>query len=99
MFEVARDGARWLREYEGWGAGTGVAVVEEGQEPPELLRHLELTEGDARQVRCTMVHTQNTKKQTRTRSSCQDRRLDDDVFPCFLRQFASDVCFAVDVDV
>ena len=50
MLELAKQGARWLRDYEGWGAGTGAPVVEDGQEPPELLRHLEQAGTDAREV-------------------------------------------------
>eukprot|EP00903_Cladosiphon_okamuranus_P006522 g6373.t1 len=49
MLELAKKGARWLRDYEGWGAGTGAPMVEDGQEPPEVLRHLEQTDADARE--------------------------------------------------
>lgn len=50
MLELARQGAVWLREYEGWGAGASAPVIEEGQEPPEMLRHLEHQVSDAREV-------------------------------------------------
>lgn len=50
MLELAKQGARWLRDYEGWGVGTCAPVVEEGQEPPEMLRHLEHAGSDAREV-------------------------------------------------
>lgn len=50
MLELARQGAVWLREYEGWGAGASAPVVEEGQEPREMLRHLEHQISDAREV-------------------------------------------------
>lgn len=50
MLELARQGAVWLREYEGWGEGASAPVVEEGQEPPEMLRHLEHQISDAREV-------------------------------------------------
>lgn len=50
MLELAKEGARWLRDYEGWGVGSSALVVEEGQEPFEVLRHLDHTGGDAREV-------------------------------------------------
>lgn len=50
MLELAKQGAVWLREYEGWGAGANAPVVEEGQEPPELLRHLKHQVSGAREV-------------------------------------------------
>lgn len=40
MLELAKKGARWLREYEGWGSGANAPVVQEGKELPEMLRHL-----------------------------------------------------------
>lgn len=40
MLELAKKGARWLREYEGWGSGANAPIVQEGKEPPEMLRHL-----------------------------------------------------------
>eukprot|EP00904_Undaria_pinnatifida_P010607 jgi/Undpi1/6677/HiC_scaffold_20.g09156.m1 len=49
MLELAKQGAVWLREYEGWGAGANAPVVEEGQEPPELLRHLKHQVSGARE--------------------------------------------------
>lgn len=52
MLELARKGAGWLHEYEGWGAGTSAWMVEEGREPAEMLRHLEPSGGgDVREVR------------------------------------------------
>lgn len=50
MLELARTGARWLRDYEGWGAGTNTVVVDEGREPLELLRHLEVPGDGEREV-------------------------------------------------
>lgn len=50
MLELARRGAGWLCEYEGWGVGTNTLVVDEGHEPPELLRHLNRPAKDAREV-------------------------------------------------
>lgn len=50
MLELAKQGARWLRDYEGWGVGPSATVVEEEQEPPEMLRHLEHKRSDAREV-------------------------------------------------
>lgn len=47
MLELVRTGARWLKDYEGWGAGAAVAVIEQGQEPREFLRHLEQSGGGA----------------------------------------------------
>lgn len=55
MLELAKKGAVWLRDYEGWGAGTNAPVVEEGEEPPEMLRHLEHAGGDAREVGFRLV--------------------------------------------
>lgn len=45
MLELARTGARWLKDYEGWGAGVGAAVIEQGHEPREFLRHLDQSDG------------------------------------------------------
>lgn len=45
MLELARTGAGWLKDYEGWGAGTGAVVIEQGQEPREFLRHLDPSGG------------------------------------------------------
>lgn len=50
MLELAKQGARWLRDYEGWGVGPSATIVEEGQEPPEMLRHLDRPRSDAREV-------------------------------------------------
>lgn len=55
MLELTKQGARWLRDYEGWGVGTGAPVVEDGQEPPEVLRHLEQAGSDAREVQTIRV--------------------------------------------
>ncbi|CAM9719945.1 unnamed protein product, partial [Ectocarpus sp. 4 AP-2014] len=49
MLELAKEGARWLRDYEGWGVGSSAPVVEEGQEPHEVLRHLDQAGGEARE--------------------------------------------------
>lgn len=57
MLELAKEGARWLRDYEGWGVGSSAPVVEEGQEPLEMLRHLNHTGGDAREVRLVALGT------------------------------------------
>lgn len=50
MLELAKQGARWLRDYEGWGSRTNALVVEEGSEPPELIRYLEQGENEERKV-------------------------------------------------
>lgn len=51
MLELARQGAGWLHDYEGWGVGSSAPVVEEGQEMPQVLRHLHSTGDDPREVR------------------------------------------------
>jgi len=52
MLELAKQGAGWLHDFEGWGVGKGATVVEDGKEPPEVLRHLEHAGGSkAREVR------------------------------------------------
>lgn len=52
MLELAKEGARWLCEYEGWGDGVDAPVIEQGQEPQEMLRYLgAYMGGDAREVR------------------------------------------------
>lgn len=52
MLELAKKGARWLREYEGWWAGVNAPVIQEGKESPEMLRHLLHAKGTgAREVK------------------------------------------------
>lgn len=52
MLELAKQGAGWLRDYEGWGVGSSAPVVEEGHETPQVLRHLQSTGDSPREV-CT----------------------------------------------
>ncbi|CAM9914628.1 unnamed protein product [Scytosiphon promiscuus] len=49
MLELAKEGAGWLHDYEGWGVGSSAPVVEEGQETPQVLRHLQSTGDNPRE--------------------------------------------------